>query len=670
LILESGILASDRFGIYRFTGARKSFVRPEDAHMNSIRDLRDQLADQNLSSSQRAGLRCLLARHLEDHGDYEAARVAMGELWHRIGERPLLEGLDYETQGAVLLRAGVLTGWIGSARQISGAQETAKNLLSESIAIFERLRAANDVAEAQIEIAYCYWREGAFDNGRILLKEALARLPDSEIELRAKALLRSAIIEWAANRHDDALRILSDAAPLFNLVENHCLKGSFHNQFAIALRSVGAAQKREDYVDRALIEYAAAAYHFEEAGHTRYQACVENNLGFLFWQVNRLGEAHEHLDRAQILFARLKDYLHGALVDETRARVLLSEGRVVDAEKAARRAVRILEDGDEPSWLAQALISLGTCLGRLRRSDEARSAFERAIECAQEVGNIESAGNAALIMIEQVGSDLSDADLLTTLERAEIFLENAQDTETIWRLAKCAARVAALIYASPRCFPSSVNWADFSFDQEVDRYGKHLIELALKESEGSVTDAAHLLNLSHQNLSSKLRRHKELDRFRKPVRQRSRRPSESTESSSSVRTEQSKKTRTATILLVEDNEIVAEAVRETLEIKGWNVETCVDGIAALERIGSDTDYDLLLLDYDLPGVNGLEIVQRARQLDHCSRTPIIVLSATPVAAEAIKAGANEFLPKPQGVSSLVETISRLLDAHDRKHQEP
>ena len=84
---------------------------------------------------------------------------------------------------------------------------------------------------------------------------------------------------------------------------------------------------------------------------------------------------------------------------------------------------------------------------------------------------------------------------------------------------------------------------------------------------------------------------------------------------------------------------------------------------------SKAHYDLLLLDYHLPGVNGLELVQRAPQLDHRSRTPIIVLSATPVEAAALEAGADEFLAKPQGVSSLVETISHLLDAHDQKHQE-
>jgi CheY-like chemotaxis protein len=575
-----------------------------------------------------------------------------------------LDGLDDETQGTVLLRAGVLTGWIGSAKQISGAQETAKNLLTASIAIFERLRATNSVAEAQIEIAYCYWREGAFDEGRVLLREALDDLPGSEIELRAKALLRIGIIDWSANRYEDALKILTEAAPLFNLVENQCLKGSFHNQFAIVLRNVGAAENREDYVDRALIEYAAAAYHFQEAGHIRYQACVENNLAFLFWKVQRFEDAHEHLDRAQILFARLKDYLNGALVDETRARVLLSEGRVVESEKAARRAVRTLENGDEPSWLPEALTSLGIALARLRRFDEARSALERAIDGAQQVGNMESAGNAALIMIEELGREISDSDLLSTLERAEVLLEDTHETPIIRRLAKCARRVASLIYASPRYFPSSIDWAGFSYDQEVDRYGKHLIELALKDSEGSVTDAAHLLNLSHQNLSSKLRRHKELDKFRKPVRQRSRRSVGSGERVSGA--EVGKKRRNTKILLVEDNQIVAGAVAETLEEKGWAVETCADGISALEKISGEADYDLFVFDYDLPGVNGIELVHKARQLVHRSSTPIVMLSATPAEAAAREAGADVFLHKPQGIGTLVDTISRLLG--EREHE--
>lgn len=370
-----------------------------------------------------AQLHCQLASQLEDEGDYEAAREAMGELWQRLGERPLLNGLNEETKGAVLLRAGVLTGWIGSAKQVGGAQETAKNLISESIAIFEVLQERTRVAEAQIDLAYCYWREGAFDEGRVMLREALSRLTDSDIELKAKALVRSAIIEEAANRHNDALKIHTEAASLFLHIENHLLQGSFHNEFAIVLKNLGAAENRDDYIDRALIEYAAASYHFEQAGHMRYQACVENNLAMLFWKANRFADAHEHLDRAQMLFTRLKDTVHLAQVDETRARVMLNEGRVVEAEKTVRAAVRTLAKGDELSLLAEALTTHGVALARLLHPQEARSTLEQAIHIAQQAGDLQSAGLAALTIIEQLSEHLSNDELCTTVERAETLLE-------------------------------------------------------------------------------------------------------------------------------------------------------------------------------------------------------------------------------------------------------
>lgn len=56
---------------------------------------------------------------------------------------------------------------------------------------------------------------------------------------------------------------------------------------------------------------------------------------------------------------------------------------------------------------------------------------------------------------------------------------------------------------------------------------------------------------------------------------------------------------------------------------------------------------------------GIELVHQARKLAHRATTPIIVLSSTPLEAAAFKAGADEFLRKPEGVSFLVKTITRL-----------
>lgn len=276
--------------------------------MNLSKQLLHQIADPSLTPNERAEFRCQLAKEFEETGNYEAAREAMGELWRSIGHRPVLDDLDQTTAAEVLLRAGVLTGWIGSVEQIEGAQEIAKDLISESIAIFETLENTEKLAEAQMELGHCYWREGAFDDARVWLKEALSRLPDEAGDVKAITLLRLAAVEGSANRFNEALRLNIEAAPLFEKSTNHALKGKFHNQFGFVERNLGD-------IDRALIEYTAASYHFEQAGHTRYQACVENNLGFLFGTIKRFREAHEHLDRAQALFTRLKDRVHIAQVD-------------------------------------------------------------------------------------------------------------------------------------------------------------------------------------------------------------------------------------------------------------------------------------------------------------------------------------------------------------------
>jgi two-component system, chemotaxis family, chemotaxis protein CheY len=116
-----------------------------------------------------------------------------------------------------------------------------------------------------------------------------------------------------------------------------------------------------------------------------------------------------------------------------------------------------------------------------------------------------------------------------------------------------------------------------------------------------------------------------------------------------------------TILHVEDTRLVAEVVRDTLEAEGWMVETCGDGYAALNRLAASTRYDLLLLDYGLPNVNGVELAKYARKLPRYRDTPIIMLSAESVRNEAKRAGVNLFLRKPEDMSLLVEAVRRLIE---------
>ena len=117
--------------------------------------------------------------------------------------------------------------------------------------------------------------------------------------------------------------------------------------------------------------------------------------------------------------------------------------------------------------------------------------------------------------------------------------------------------------------------------------------------------------------------------------------------------------RSLTILYVEDYKLLLLHVKDVLEEQGWQVETCQDGVRALEMIESASLYDVLILDLSLPGMSGLELVRRARRLTHRRRTPIIMLSADYAASAARQAGADVFLKKPEEVHAIVQTVTWL-----------
>jgi tetratricopeptide (TPR) repeat protein len=446
--------------------------------MNVQTSLLRQLENQRLNSNQRAELRCQAARQYEDMGEYESAREVMGELWQRIGERPKVEGLEQSTAAEVLLRAGVVTGWIGSTQQITDSQETAKNLLSQSISIFESLGYERKVLEAQTEIAYCYWRTGAYDEARIHLQGVLARITTNN-NLKAKAILRLGIVESDAGRHSDALPILTDAAPLFQKINSHVLKGSYHNQLAIIFKTLAAKEQKEDYIDRAFVEYEAASFHFEEAKHKRYLSHVENNLGFLFYRASKYKEAHRHLDRARRLAESLKDRMHTARIDETRARVFLAQNRNSEAEKAAKASASALEAGGHQALLAEALITRGKALARLAHYEQARFTLLRAIEISEQAGAMSRAGEAALVIVRELGGRFEELQTLST---------------------------------------------GLPLLKELRRYEHDLIKQALINTGGIVTNAARLLQTSHQHLSYIIEhRHKDLIKFRTEKRERPKR---------------------------------------------------------------------------------------------------------------------------------------------------
>lgn len=468
---------------------------------------------------------CELAKNLEEAGEYDQAVEILSPFWSGVPNRPTLKGIEQRAQAELLLRSGTLTGWVGSAKQVPGSQERAKDLISESAALFESLGVSEKAAEAKVDLAICYWREGALDEARVTLRLVLDDLGTSQSEQRLRALHNSAIVEWTATRERDALRICTEAAPLFDLSSNHALKGKFHNTYAFLLRSLGTSQNREEYVDRALVEYAAASFHLERAGHHRFQARLENNLAFLFSSIGKFPEAHDHVNRARRLSVDLADHGGAAYADDTLAQIFLLEGKSEEAEKVARRAVNALQRGGEQMFLAEALTTHGKALARLNQTSVAQAALDQAVAIAQNAGSPDRGGVAAITAIEELSTYLSNDVLQNYYRTAESLLSNSQNQTIKIRLGECARRVLATAVntGATATVENAAIPPDFSLDAEVLRYEGTLIRRALEESGGSVTRAARLLGVTHQGLAFILNgRHSDLQAIRTPVKRRRR----------------------------------------------------------------------------------------------------------------------------------------------------
>ena len=118
------------------------------------------------------------------------------------------------------------------------------------------------------------------------------------------------------------------------------------------------------------------------------------------------------------------------------------------------------------------------------------------------------------------------------------------------------------------------------------------------------------------------------------------------------------------ILIVEDEEAIADLEKDYLELSGFTVEVANDGESGLE-MALGNDYNLLILDLMLPGVDGFEI---CRQVRDKKNTPIIMVSAKKDDIDKIRGlglGADDYMTKPFSPSELVARVKAHLARYER-----
>lgn len=117
-----------------------------------------------------------------------------------------------------------------------------------------------------------------------------------------------------------------------------------------------------------------------------------------------------------------------------------------------------------------------------------------------------------------------------------------------------------------------------------------------------------------------------------------------------------------TVLIVEDEEPITVMLRYNLEAEGYKVDVCTRGDEAEVRLREAVP-DLLLLDWMLPGVSGIELCRRLRMRSETERLPIILLTARGEESERIRGlstGADDYVVKPFSVPELMARVRAIL----------
>jgi two-component system alkaline phosphatase synthesis response regulator PhoP len=119
------------------------------------------------------------------------------------------------------------------------------------------------------------------------------------------------------------------------------------------------------------------------------------------------------------------------------------------------------------------------------------------------------------------------------------------------------------------------------------------------------------------------------------------------------------------ILLVEDEENLQEALKLNLELEGYEVTACADGLEALKNL-SQEHFDLMVLDVMLPELDGISVCESVRLQKN--PIPILILSAKNSSADRVlglKIGADDYLNKPFNLEELLLRVKKLIKKNDQ-----
>jgi len=117
----------------------------------------------------------------------------------------------------------------------------------------------------------------------------------------------------------------------------------------------------------------------------------------------------------------------------------------------------------------------------------------------------------------------------------------------------------------------------------------------------------------------------------------------------------------ARILVVDDETEIRDLIKDVLVVGGHSIETAANGAAALALLRGKR-YDVVILDRNMPGISGIEVLAQLRRLPSCKGVKVMMCTASGTMGDvddALSAGADDYLVKPLDLALMQQKVTRL-----------
>jgi tetratricopeptide (TPR) repeat protein len=309
-------------------------------------------------------------------GQFEAGLLEYSDQWALPDYLPSTEGLTSSLGAELKLRFASLLGYQGHFKKIKDSQLRARDILTGTLSVFEELGNAEKSAECENHIALTYSRTGEFAEARAWLTAAMGRpLPSNNIH-RLATITYEMLIDIAEHQYDGIIRLYSKHESTVRAWADDWIGANFYINAGVGLLESGSH-------DDALDAYELARYRAERSSIWTTLGSIENERAIVFRGLGRFAKAHRAVDHGAQVYRSIGDMSREGMLLDTKASIFLAEGSYVEALRTVERAIGILKDGENKSFLAEAFATEAKILVWLDNFSAAVTALFEAVQLAR-----------------------------------------------------------------------------------------------------------------------------------------------------------------------------------------------------------------------------------------------------------------------------------------------